>query len=119
MDGMKNNMMFMVSNMVMIGWISYFFSGFVLVKVPFPLTMTFKSMLQRGISLAYVSTDTLQQVVVDYAFVLALSAIPLCYFELVCAILLTLYSHNALVRLLQVIGLFLRVHLVLVFHRLS
>ena len=30
MEGMKNNMMFMFSNMLMIGWISYFFSGFVL-----------------------------------------------------------------------------------------
>lgn len=30
MEGMKNNMMFMFSNMIMIGWISHFFSGFVL-----------------------------------------------------------------------------------------
>lgn len=61
MEGMKNNMMFMFSNMFMIGWISYFFSGFVLVKVPFPLTMRFKDMLQRGIDIStldssYVST---------------------------------------------------------------
>lgn len=34
MDGLKNNMTFMVSNMAMIGWISYFFSGFVLGKRP-------------------------------------------------------------------------------------
>lgn len=61
MEGMKNNMMFMFSNMIMIGWISHFFSGFVLVKVPFPLTFRFKDMLQRGIDLSsldpsYVST---------------------------------------------------------------
>ena len=36
MDAMKNNMMFMMSNMLMIGWISYFFSGFVLGTPPPP-----------------------------------------------------------------------------------
>ena len=50
-DMMKNNMTFMLPNMVMMGVIGFFFSGFVLVKVPFPLTARFKLMLQRGVDL--------------------------------------------------------------------
>lgn len=42
----------MIPNMVMMGWISYFFSGFVLVKVPFTLTAGFREMLQRGVNLS-------------------------------------------------------------------
>jgi hypothetical protein len=48
---MKQNMMTVLPNMLMMGWVSFFFSGFVLVKLPFPLTDRFKSMLQRGIFL--------------------------------------------------------------------
>lgn len=51
MGMMKQNIAMLVPNMVMMGWVSYFFSGFVLVKLPFPLTDRFKIMLQRGISL--------------------------------------------------------------------
>lgn len=68
MGGMKTQMVMMVPQMVIMGWINFFFSGFVLsachvqalndytltsaffaVKLPFPLTVGFKSMLQRGI----------------------------------------------------------------------
>lgn len=48
---MKQNMMTVLPNMLMMGWVSFFFSGFVLVRLPFPLTERFKSMLQRGIFL--------------------------------------------------------------------
>lgn len=51
-DHMKGNMLYMIPNMMMMGVISFFFQGFVLVKVPFPLTARFKVMLQRGIDLA-------------------------------------------------------------------
>ncbi|CAH0473606.1 unnamed protein product [Peronospora belbahrii] len=51
LEMMKGNMTFMVSNFVMMGLMSYFFSGFVLAKVPFSLTQKFKTMLQRGIEL--------------------------------------------------------------------
>ncbi|KAH8830769.1 transmembrane protein [Flagelloscypha sp. PMI_526] len=38
MSGMKTQMVMMVPQMVIMGWINFFFSGFVLIKLPFPLT---------------------------------------------------------------------------------
>jgi ER membrane protein complex subunit 3 len=49
MAGMKTQMVMMVPQMVIMGWINFFFQGFILIKLPFPLTLGFKSMLQRGI----------------------------------------------------------------------
>lgn len=49
MEGMQGNMVFMVQNMVMMQAIQHFFSGFILLKVPFHLTMGFKQMFQRGL----------------------------------------------------------------------
>merc|ERR1711934_534401 len=49
---MKQNMVMIVPQIAMMGWVSYFFSGFVVGKVPFPLTDRFKMMLQRGIELS-------------------------------------------------------------------
>ena len=51
-DMMKGNLTFMLPNIVMMGFVSYFFAGFVCVKVPFPLPSNrFKVMLQRGVDL--------------------------------------------------------------------
>ena len=46
----------MVQNMVMKQVISHFFYGFVLVKVPFPLTIGSKQMFQRGLDLSTLKT---------------------------------------------------------------
>mmetsp|Transcript_19599 Transcript_19599/g.25701 ORF Transcript_19599/g.25701 Transcript_19599/m.25701 type:complete len:313 (+) Transcript_19599:166-1104(+) len=62
MDGMKGQMAFMVQNMVMMQGISHFFQGFVLVKVPFPLTQGFKGMFQRGLNLGTLDTSYVSSV---------------------------------------------------------
>ncbi|GAA97395.1 uncharacterized protein L969DRAFT_87340 [Mixia osmundae IAM 14324] len=49
MGGLKKQMVMMVPQTVIMAWINFFFNGFVLIRLPFPLTIRFKSMLQRGI----------------------------------------------------------------------
>ncbi|KAJ2159559.1 hypothetical protein GGF46_002921 [Coemansia sp. RSA 552] len=49
MDGMKKQMMGIVPQTLIMGWIQFFFSGFILIKLPFPLGLRFKQMLQSGI----------------------------------------------------------------------
>ncbi|WWC91254.1 uncharacterized protein L201_006197 [Kwoniella dendrophila CBS 6074] len=49
MDGMKKQGVMMVPNMVIMQYINVFFSGFVLMRLPFPLTAGFKSLLSRDI----------------------------------------------------------------------
>jgi hypothetical protein len=62
MDGMMGNMAFMVQNMVMMQGISHFFRGYVLVKIPFPLTQGFKGMFQRGLELHTLDTSYVSSV---------------------------------------------------------
>ena len=42
----------MVPQMVMMGIITYFFSGFVVAKITFPLSLRFQAMTQRGVELS-------------------------------------------------------------------
>merc|ERR1719197_2137283 len=56
MNMMQGNFAMMVPQMLMMGIVNYFFSGFVLGKIPFPLTPSFKGMLQRGIALNTLDT---------------------------------------------------------------
>jgi len=49
MEGMKKQMAMNIPQMIIMGWIGYFFHGFLVIKLPFPLTLGFKPMLQRGI----------------------------------------------------------------------
>ena len=62
MDSMKGGMAGMVQNMVMMQGISHFFKGFVLLKVPFPLTNGFKGMFQRGLDLTTLDTSYVSSV---------------------------------------------------------
>lgn len=52
MDMMKGNIVFMLPNFAMMAFVGYFFSGFVCLKIPFPLPSNhFKLMMQRGVDL--------------------------------------------------------------------
>lgn len=50
MDMMKNQFGNMFAQTAMMWWVNFFFFGFVLMKLPFPLTLRFKQMLQTGVA---------------------------------------------------------------------
>lgn len=62
MGPMKGQFAFMMQNMVLMQGIGYFFSGYVLVKVPIPLTNGFKMMFQRGLDLSTLETSYVSSV---------------------------------------------------------
>lgn len=75
MDGMKGGMVGMVQNMVMMQGIQFFFSGFILLKVPFSLTMGFKQMFQRGLEgLANLDTSYVSSISLYFLFMYGLRA---------------------------------------------
>ncbi|KAK5641058.1 hypothetical protein RI129_009605 [Pyrocoelia pectoralis] len=50
-DMLKENITNVLPMIIIGGWIHWMFSGFITTRVPFPLTLPFKPMLQRGIEL--------------------------------------------------------------------
>ena len=58
MQQQKSMFTVMLPQMIMMGIISYFFSGFVMVKIPIPLSLRFKGMTQRGIDLQVTHAHT-------------------------------------------------------------
>ena len=48
MNMMQGNFAMMVPQMVMMGIVNYFFSGYVIGKIPFPLTPSFKASPRPG-----------------------------------------------------------------------
>jgi ER membrane protein complex subunit 3 len=49
MQMMTKNMIMFIPQTIIMSWVSFVFTGFVLTRLPFPLTVRFKSMLQSGI----------------------------------------------------------------------
>lgn len=50
-DGMKRSLTSVIPQLVMGAWVNFFFSGFVMGRVPLSLSPRFKPMLQRGVDL--------------------------------------------------------------------
>lgn len=75
MDGMKGGMVAMVQNMVMMQGIQFFFSGFILLKVPFPMSVGFKQMFQRGMEgLTNLDTSYVSSISLYFLFMYGLRA---------------------------------------------
>ncbi|KAK9463019.1 integral membrane protein DUF106-domain-containing protein [Lipomyces oligophaga] len=50
MTMVKGNMVMIIPQTLLMSWINFFFSGFIVMKLPFPLTIRFKSILQSGVA---------------------------------------------------------------------
>jgi ER membrane protein complex subunit 3 len=85
MGMMKGNMAMMIPQTLIMSWINAFFAGFVILKLPFPLTIRFKSMLQSGV----MTRD------LDVRWVSSLSWYFLCLFGLQSVFIFILGNENA------------------------
>lgn len=55
MNMAKGNLMSFVPQTLIMGWVNFFFAGAVVMRLPFPLTEGFKSMLQNGVNSPYLN----------------------------------------------------------------
>ena len=63
MSGMlKNNLFMAISTPLQYSVISHFFSGFLIGKVPFPLTQRFRELLQSGITVASLNVQYISSI---------------------------------------------------------
>jgi len=91
MGMMKGNMAMMIPQTLIMSWINSFFAGFVILKLPFPLTIRFKSMLQSGV----MTRD------LDVRWVSSLSWYFLCLFGLQSVFIFILGNDNAASQMTQ------------------
>jgi ER membrane protein complex subunit 3 len=91
MGMMKGNMAMMIPQTLIMSWINAFFAGFVILKLPFPLTIRFKQMLQAGV----MTRD------LDVRWVSSLSWYFLCLFGLQSVFIFILGNENAASQMAQ------------------
>ena len=94
MGMMKGNMAMMIPQTLIMSWINAFFAGFVILRLPFPLTIRFKQMLQAGI----MTRD------LDVRWVSSLSWYFLCLFGLQGVFIFILGNENAASQMAQQMG---------------
>ena len=76
MTGMlKNNLSMVASTMGQMAWVSYFYSGFILAKVPFPLTQKFRTMLQRGVEIRQLDVRYVSSLSLYFMILMGLSGL--------------------------------------------
>lgn len=62
MGMLKNNLFMTIATPLQYGLISHFFSGFLIGKVPFPLTQKFRELLQSGVSVASLNVQYISSI---------------------------------------------------------
>ncbi len=71
----KNSFGNFAAQTLMMGWVNFFFAGFVLMKLPFPLTLRFKQMLQSGVATADLDVRWVSSISWYFIAILGLNAV--------------------------------------------
>lgn len=71
----KNQFGNFAAQSLMMGWVNFFFAGFVLMKLPFPLTLKFKQMLQSGVATADLDVRWVSSISWYFIAILGLNAV--------------------------------------------